>query len=214
MLCWVQTDPKSKQTLKLKMADTPQVSLVKHVLETMTGSELKRVKEHVFLRRNKLSCRFLELPPELRNRIYRLCITPDVVEAHARRGQAPTLLKINHQISSEFEGLYYSMEFMNAELYNPSTRAWEAVKEANTFRAMLGRWYISRVDSMYKTLQEEKRFIVLVNRSSGTAGEKQYFYKRGIFTWPGAPPNKALSSSCSSDSITMKMEERKWRRQH
>ena len=112
---------------------------VKTSLNTMNTEDLQSTLEHASDLLQQRGSKFLKLPPELRNRIYRLSIIPDVIEAHVERGRAPALLKVSQQISSEFKGLYYSPESLTVELFDTETRCWELVKHSDVFRAILAR---------------------------------------------------------------------------
>ncbi|KAK3696505.1 hypothetical protein LTR37_017923 [Vermiconidia calcicola] len=138
------------------MAAFSKVQAAQDLMKSMSPTELKQVIQYASELRNSQACRLLQLPPELRNRIYRLVIRPEDVEKHALKGNAPALLKVNRQISSEFIGLYYSPEFVTVQLYHVSSESWEHVSDAAVLQTVirgcsgssittLSKWEASRV---------------------------------------------------------------------
>lgn len=153
------------------------------MLATMSGIELKAIIQHASLLRNQRSSRFLEMPPELRNRIYQLAVTPEVIETHVMTGQAPALLKVNRQVSTEFASLYYSCEFMAAEFHNPLTGDWDVVKHSTVFRAMLRKRPGCKIRMELVPVEGLKKRIISTNTAYPSEPKTTMAFRTGVFSW-------------------------------
>ncbi|KAK3699791.1 hypothetical protein LTR37_016300 [Vermiconidia calcicola] len=198
------------------MATASKMQAAEDLMKSMTPTELKQVMQYASRLRNSQACRLLELPPELRNRIYRLAIRPEAVENHALKGKAPALLKVNRQVSSEFIGLYYSPEFMEAKLYHPTTEAWEDVKDNLVLQAMVAKWGANNVchatylnamslSGMNMAISIMKKQLVRTDKHDA---------QWGVFSWLGSEKyGQEVLCTFSSRSLSWKLNERE-RRKH
>lgn len=121
----------------MNMAALSKMELMRTILKTMTAEELDDLEGEISSIRGRKFDRFLDLPPELRNQIYRLAIQPAEVKHHMKHGIAPAMLKVNHQIHAEVHRLYYSNAFMKVEYYNVESKSWILEKEAKLLQASI-----------------------------------------------------------------------------
>lgn len=117
-----------------------KVNKMEAALDILIRTELAQVIDKATNLRTTRPCRFLELPPELRNTIYRFAIDPQVVETHIRLVKSPALLRVNRQIAQEFSSIYYSTETMSAELYRGPEQGWKVHADRTMLKAMVARW--------------------------------------------------------------------------
>ena len=150
---------RSQRYTPAAMALLSNTEQANEILERMSVAELDKIIERATKLRPTRIFPFLKLPPELRNRIYRFAIQPEDIEKHVKNGKAPALLKINHQVSAEFRGIYYSYEFMNLEYYDHDTKCWIKEKDAKYLRIILARKGCCRLHLFAKHLPP-KEFIV------------------------------------------------------
>lgn len=139
---------------------------IKCLLDSLTGLELKEVIRYATMLRKERCCMYLELPPELRLRIYSLVFGPEDVDCHARCGRAPALLKVCRQVLFEAMELYYSHELMKVETYDESTADFEAITDPVVFQAVLARWigyrivFEESVECVKSIIVETPKFVV------------------------------------------------------
>ena len=119
------------------MASQDQLNQLNEILQSMSTSQLAGLLDQVVEVRKTRPCRFLELPPKLRNTIYHMTIDPEVIESHIRLSKTPPLLLVNRQISQEFFSLYYSPEYMTLELYYGPRKGWKS--ETTSKMLLIGR---------------------------------------------------------------------------
>ena len=112
------------------MEASSKTELMRSMLKALTAAELNELEEQLSDLRGRRFNRFMDLPAELRNRIYRLAIQPSDIRFHLMHGIGPGLLRVSHQIHAEVEGLYYSHECMKVEYYDRDTKTW--IQEPNT----------------------------------------------------------------------------------
>lgn len=149
------------------------------ILNSMTISELEKVIEKAKALQRKHAFPFLDLPPELRNYVYSLVISPEDVKKHIETGKAPILLKVNRQISTEVQSLYYSGAYMGVEYYHSSTNTWRQERDGRLFQLILAKRFNCQLGRMVETAEELKERIGDPRRNNTS----QY---RGIFSWVGA----------------------------
>lgn len=115
----------------------------------MPTADLGYMLDRIASIRKDRPCRFLELPPELRNAIYRLTITPEMVESHIRQGKSPALLRTNRQISKEFRTLYYNPEYILIVLFHGDSEGWKPVIDPQMIQSIVARQQLNRIELMF-----------------------------------------------------------------
>lgn len=95
------------------------------------------------LRPADTKCHLLDLPAELRNRIYSYvaanhCREDGTIPTPLRvqRSVGPTLLAVNKQICKEFSSLYYSEEFFRISIFDPRIQDWNNVSDRHLIEAI------------------------------------------------------------------------------
>lgn len=182
---------------------------VHECLKTLTATQLQAVMNQAMSLFPSRVCRFLDLPPELRNRIYRFAVRPEDVTKHVKEGKAPAFLKVNRQITAEFLGLYYSHEFMGIEHYDSGSKSWIAEKDSRLFQFVLAKrdfceidrvgWYRGSIRSFLRDMAH----IVVDFKSPGSR-------RRGVFLVKGSAQQKESMCSYSISAIEDGMERRKY----
>lgn len=87
-------------------------------------------------------CHLLELPAELRNRIYSYVAADHCRDDKAlkgRRCRRPALLAVNEQVQTEFASLYYSAEFFRISIFDPRTMEWTDVSDRHLIEGIRER---------------------------------------------------------------------------
>lgn len=108
--------------------------------------ELLTQTTRTHFRKDDKKCHLLDLPPELRNRIYSHVAldscktypwnrTPENIVGENLCTGAPDLLFANKQIHSEFSSLYYSPEFFPISLWSPRSKQWTDVSDRRLIQA-------------------------------------------------------------------------------
>ena len=187
------------------MATLSIVDSVDAVLKTMTAAELDKVIERASAHRGLRFRRFLDLPAELRNRIYSLAIQPQDVEIHARMGKAPSLFKVNKQIATKFEGLYYNEEVMRLVYYDNEREVLAEEQDTELLKLILSRRAKCDVDSRLDLRRGslKNRLIprkpstdrVQLNVRKGETYRFKTARRSGVLTWHGF--SKGTEANCS-----------------
>ena len=87
---------------------------------------------------------FLDLPAELRNRIYEDLCTPDL-ELFVERQTQPALLKTSHQLRKEYSSIFFSNESLKFDAYIGIDNSWQQVLDKETKRMILERGVLSNL---------------------------------------------------------------------
>jgi hypothetical protein len=156
----------------------------KTIVETLTVPELDEVIDRASTLLSTRNFRFLDLPPELRNRIYRFAVQPEDIRKHVKEGSAPALLKVNRQIFSEFIGLYYSQESMAIEIYDAKTMSWIHEQDTGFFRIILARRSECHIVKPYTRASKVLKAYLEGQEAQRSEHEWRPFHL-GIFTWNG-----------------------------
>lgn len=121
---------------------TSRVDRIKAAIEGLDDSELHEIQQHAITLRRSRGFRFLDLAPEVRNMIYRLCIQPEDIETHVTADWIPALarLQVNREITCDFSSLYYSSEFMDVHIHDHEEEMVVKVEDPLVFKCLLARW--------------------------------------------------------------------------
>ena len=141
------------------MASLSRLDQINELLESMSASELKDVLNRVVALRKTLPCGFLELPAELRNTIYCMTITPQVLCNHVKYCASPALLSVNRQTSAEFSSLYFNPEFITVELYHGPAEGWKQHTEPKLLQALVANWSGHYTWTFLTTLRRPKQWL-------------------------------------------------------
>ncbi|KAM0713825.1 hypothetical protein Q7P37_010787 [Cladosporium fusiforme] len=79
----------------------------------------------------------LSLPAELRNTIYDHVLPSTLATFGDAPHQAPALLQTNHQLRTEFSGVFYSSDNLKIDAYYTSTDAWCPLTDSRAKRVVL-----------------------------------------------------------------------------
>lgn len=79
----------------------------------------------------------LSLPAELRNTIYEYLLPSTLATFADAPNVQPALLRTNHQLRSEYAGVFYSSENLKLDAYYSSTDAWCPLTDARAKRVVL-----------------------------------------------------------------------------
>ena len=112
------------------------MKILKAFIDTMTPSGLVEIQYRVRERR-ATHCRFLQLPAELRDRLYYFAAL-NAFPAHPRDRESPPMLMVCRQVRKEFSDIYSSDKIMTVELVDLSWREWRRLKDVVVLKALLG----------------------------------------------------------------------------
>ena len=170
------------------MASLSKLDQTNELLESMSASELKDVLNRVVALRKTLPCGFLELPAELRNTLYRMTITPQVLCNHVKYWASPALLRVNRQTSAEFSSLYFNPEFITVELYHGPAEGWKQHTELKLLQALVANWSGYHTSDILDSSARAKRVIEELYSQL----KLDVSLRMGVLRWEGIPEGRVV----------------------
>ena len=122
---------------KVKRATNTKLRLLRALVYTLTSSELVELEDHIQARKNHV-CRLLNLPPELRNRIYDLVADGGHAEdRHVIRYSS--LLATCQMLRTEFSGIYFNEQYWRIEVFKTGARklCWTKITDMEMVKGLV-----------------------------------------------------------------------------
>ena len=193
------------------MASAASLEKASALLSTMSPSDLDIIIERALIQRGLRFYALLDLPPELRNRVYYYAITETMIRRHVQKGECPALLKVTKQISTEFSGLYYSRESMRLEFYDGASSEWFEEKDTKICQSILAD---HPSFGMYGSLRYDGRsnpreFIISMHRLDNEGSDSPQYRcsppgdneRRGVLVWGKASDGAEAECYYRTDAV-------------
>jgi len=125
----------------------------------------------------------LDLPAELRNRIYELLVPYDI-EAYADNLRRPSLLQVGAQTKREYPGIFFGSDLLKLDAYYDATDAWCSVSGAQAKLAILQKCTFTDLTDFW-SLASARRYCqrVSYNRENVQRGIMTVATNAGFKRW-------------------------------